>query len=76
VKASLIASINEAFAFLTLQKGVPMFWLFLLLILCAEAFIRLGLLSAWVTVLSLTLKSLLAIALSLGLLYLWRRYRQ
>jgi hypothetical protein len=53
-----------------------MFWLFLFLILCAEAFTRLGLLSAWVTVLSLTLKSLLAIALSLGLLYLWRRYRQ
>jgi hypothetical protein len=52
-----------------------MFWLFLLLTLCAGAFIRLGSLSAWVTVLSLALKSLLAIALGLGLLYLWRRYR-
>jgi hypothetical protein len=54
VKAPLIAPISGAFAFLTPPKGVLMFWLFLLLILCDEAFIRLGLLSAWVTVLSLT----------------------
>jgi hypothetical protein len=71
----LIAKVSGAFAFLTLQKGVPMFWLFLLLTLCAGALIRLGSLSAWVTVLSLALKSLLVIALGLGLLYLWRKYR-
>jgi hypothetical protein len=76
LKASLILAVSGAFVFLTPQKGVLMFWLFLLLTLCAGAFIHLGSLSAWVTMLSLTLKSLLALAVGLGLLYLWRRYRQ
>jgi hypothetical protein len=71
----LILVVSGAFVFLTLQKGVLMFWLFLLLTLCAGALIRLGSLSAWVTVLSLALKALLALAVGLGLLYLWRRYR-
>jgi hypothetical protein len=56
-----------------------MFWLFLIATATAFVFIKLGALSVWVGVLSLTLKATLlaalAVALFAGLLFVWRRYK-
>lgn len=49
-----------AFAFLHLPKGVSMFWLFLIAVAAELALIKLGALSVWVGVLSLTLKAVLS----------------
>jgi hypothetical protein len=51
-----------------------MFWTFMMLAAIVIAFIRLGALSVWVAVLSLSLKAILALALCIGLLFLWRQY--
>lgn len=42
----------------------------------AVAFIQLGSLSVWVTVLSLTVKLMLLVAIVLALIVAWRRYKQ
>ncbi len=52
-----------------------MFWLFITVAIIAIVLIRLGALSVWVTVLSLSLKVLAALTLFGGLLFLWRKFR-
>ncbi len=52
-----------------------MFWQFIISAIIAIAFIRLGALSVWVSVLSLSLKILLVVAFGAGLLFLWQRFR-
>jgi len=51
-----------------------MFWQFLIVSGIAIVLIRLGELSVWVTVLSLSLKVVVLLALGVGLLFLWRRF--
>ena len=56
-----------------------MFWLFLIATATAFVFIKLGALSVWVGVLSLTLKAILlaalAVALFIGVAFAWKRYK-
>jgi len=56
-----------------------MFWFFLIAVAVVIGLIQLGALSVWVSVLSLSLKAMLAailvVALFAGLLFAWRRYK-
>ena len=56
-----------------------MFWMFLIAVAAALVFIKLGALSVWVGVLSLTLKAVLiaaiGVALFIGVALAWRRYK-
>jgi NhaP-type Na+/H+ or K+/H+ antiporter len=56
-----------------------MFWQFLIAAIAAIAFIQLGAMAVWVSVLWLVLKGglvlLVAAALCVAWLYVWRRYR-
>jgi hypothetical protein len=56
-----------------------MFWAFLIAVAIAIGLIQLGALSVWVSVLSLSLKAMLlavfAVALFVGLLFVWRRHK-
>jgi len=56
-----------------------MFWMFLIAVATALVFIKLGALSVWVSVLSLTLKAVLiaavVAALFIGVAFAWRHYK-
>jgi hypothetical protein len=56
-----------------------MFWMFLIASATAFVLIKLGALSVWVGVLSLTLKAFLiaalAVALFIGVAFAWRHYK-
>ncbi len=53
-----------------------MFWQFLLAASVAISLIQLGGLYVWVSVLRTLLSIVLAVALCVGMLFLWRRYRR
>ena len=52
-----------------------MFWFFLIAVAVAIGLIQLGALSVWVIVLKAMLAAILAAALFVGLLFVWRRYK-
>ena len=52
-----------------------MFWAFLIAVAVAIVFIQLGVLSVWVTVLKAMLVVVLAVALFVGLLFIWQRFK-
>lgn len=56
-----------------------MFWMFLIAVAAALVFIKLGALSVWVGVLSLTLKAVLiaaiVAALFIGVAFAWKHYK-
>ena len=52
-----------------------MFWAFLIAVAVAIGLIQLGALSVWVTVLKAMLVLVLAVALFVGLLFVWQRFK-
>lgn len=50
-----------------------MFWIFILLTGIAFVFIKLGILSVWVTVLSVGLKLLMIVILALTAVFVWQK---
>jgi hypothetical protein len=52
-----------------------MFWGFLLLTGLGASLVKLGAVSAWVSILSLALKICILIFLGMGILVLWRRLK-
>jgi hypothetical protein len=52
-----------------------MFWSFIILVAIGTALTRLGELSVWVTVLSMSLKTLLILGAVIGLWLLWRHHK-
>ena len=52
-----------------------MFWAFLIATATAIVLIKLGAMSVWVTVLKAMLVIVLAVALFIGLLFVWQRFK-
>ena len=52
-----------------------MFWTFLIAVVVAVGLIKLGAMSVWVTVLKAMLVIVLAVALFIGLLFVWQRFK-
>ena len=68
------------FDYSDIEKEIYMIWIFLALAAIAIAFITLGALSVWVSVLSMALKAMLAAALAVPagivLIGLWQRFNR